>query len=213
MLLTAVVSKAELVELIESLTPMRIVIDERRGRSVTLGRPEVELVPDRGLRLRGEARVVWDVAGVSIPVTLQAWQVLLIPQVATRARSRVLTFEPVIEELDLKLVPGFLDDKIAGAIRDGLAQNRQKLAWDFVRTLSKRLALPARITPAKTFEIRAVDGAVAVTPSELRLTVRFEAKFEKRAAAQPAPQPAPTSVRENQAPRSSPMEPPRVAAR
>lgn len=127
--------------------------------------------------------MTWDVAGVAIPVTLQAWQVLLVPRIASRGRSRVLSFEPVIEELDLKLVPAFLDDAIVSAIREGIAQNRDRIAWDFARTLSKRLPLPARISPAKTFEILAQDGEVEVTASELRLTVRFEARVEARAVA------------------------------
>ena len=182
MLLTAVVAKPELVSLIHSLTPMRIDIDERRGRFVTLGRPELTLVPGRGLRLRGDARVSWDVAGVAIPVTLQAWQVLLVPRIVSRGKSRVLSFEPVIEELDLKLVPAFLDDAIVGAIREGISHNRDKIAWDFARTLSKRLPLPMKISPAKTFEILAVDGEVETTSSELRLAVRFEARVESRSA-------------------------------
>jgi len=182
MLLTAVVSKAELVSLLASLTPMQINIDERRGRFVTLGRPELALVPGRGLRLRGEARVSWDVAGVAIPVTLQAWQVLLVPRIVSRGRSRVLSFEPVVEELDLKLVPAFLDDAIVGAIREGISHNRDKIAWDFARTLSKQLPLPAKISPAKAFEILAVDGEVEVSPTELRLSVRFEARVESRSA-------------------------------
>jgi len=205
MLLTAVVAKAELVSLVESFTPMRIDIDERRGRFVTLGRPEVELVAGKGLRLRGDARVSWDVAGVAIPVTLQAWRVLLIPRIVSRGRSRVLSFEPAIEELDLKLVPAFLDDAIAGAIREAIAQNRGKIAWDFARTLSKRLPLPSRIAPAKTFEILAMDGQVEVTSSELRLAVRFEARVEAR---------APSMNREKEdAPQSVPAVPARAVAR
>jgi hypothetical protein len=203
MLLTAVVTKAELVALIGSVTPLRFTIDERRGRTVTLGRPHVELSPGEGLRLRGQARIAWDVAGVGIPVTIQAWQVLLVPRIATRGRSRVLSFEPVIEELDLKLVPGFLDDKIADAISEGIAQNRHKLAWDFARTLSKRLPLSAKIAPARAFEIQAIDGAVAITEEELRLTVRFEARFEKRSAV----------TADEQAPRSARLVPARAAAR
>jgi hypothetical protein len=195
MILTAVVTKAELVNLIESLTPLRIVIDERRGRSVTIGRPKVELVAGQGLRLRGDARVAWDVAGVAIPVTIQAWQLLLVPRVVPKPGTRVLAFEPIVEELDLKLVPGFLDGKIAGAIRDGIAQNRDRLAWNFARTLSKRLALPARIAPAKSFEIRAVEGGVAVTESDVRLDILFEAKIETRevkaAASDKQPEAAP----------------------
>lgn len=203
MLLTAVVTKAELVTLIDSLTPMRIDIDERRGRFVTLGRPQVELVPGRGMRLRGDARVTWDVAGVAIPVTLQAWQVLLVPRVVSRGRSRVLAFEPVVEELDLKRVPAFLDDAIVGAIREGLSENGHRIAWDFTRTLSKRLPLPTRISPAKTFEILAVDGDVEVTPTELRLSVRFEARVEVRAPA----------VAREEAPASVPFAPASVVAR
>lgn len=205
MLLTAVIAKAELALLIESLTPMRIVIDEKRGRVVTLNRPTVELVAGRGLRLRGDARVVWDVAGVTIPVTIQTWQLLLVPRVVARAKTRVIAFEPVVEELDLKMVPGFLDGKIASAIRDGIAQNRDRLAWDFGRTLSKRLNLPARVLPAKAFEIRAIEGGVAVTDTELRLDILFEAKVEDRVlAAKPASgvlgkasaaEPVPVSVR------------------
>lgn len=204
MLLTAVVSKAELVTLVASLTPTRINIDERRGRFVTLGRPELDLVPGRGLRLRGEARVSWDVAGVAIPVTLQAWQVLLVPRIVSRGRSRVLSFEPVIEELDLKLVPAFLDDAIVGAIREGVSHNRDKIAWDFARTLSKRLPLPAKISPAKTFEILAVDGEVEVSSTELRLAVRFETRVESGAAAVPEGR---------EAPRSSGVLPTRALAR
>jgi hypothetical protein len=181
--LTAVVAQSELAALVDSLTPMRVTIDERRGRSVTLGRPRTTLVAGKGLRLRGDARVAWDVAGVAIPVTLQAWQLLLVPRIVSRGRSRVLAFEPVVEELDLKLVPAFLDDKIASAITGAIAQYRDRIAWDFARTLSRRFALWKRISPAKTFEIVATDGAVEVGQNELRLTVRFQARIEDRAAA------------------------------
>ena len=67
MLLTAAVTRAEIVALIEALTPLRIMIDAQRGRSVTLGRPRLELVPDTGIRLRGDARISWDVAGMTVP--------------------------------------------------------------------------------------------------------------------------------------------------
>ncbi|MDF2694645.1 MAG: hypothetical protein K0S65_3028, partial [Labilithrix sp.] len=108
MLLSAVVTRDELALLVESITPLRVVIDERRGRSMTVTRPHaIELVPERGLRIRGAARMSWDVAGVGIPVTLQSWQVLVAPRIATRGGSQVLAFEPVLENVDLKHVPGF----------------------------------------------------------------------------------------------------------
>jgi hypothetical protein len=178
MLLTAAVSKAEITALVDGLTPLRVRIDERRGRSIHLGRPRLELVPDAGIRLRGDARLTWDVAGVSVPVTLQAWQLMLVPRIVTRESGRALAFEPVIEILDLKRVPGFLDDKIAKAITEGLTQNRHRLTWEFARLLTKQFALPARIGGG-TFALTAVDGAVAVSEDDLMLTLRFEANVER----------------------------------
>lgn len=190
MLLTAAVTKAEIAALVDALAPLSVSLDERRGRSITLGRPRIELVPEAGIRLRGDARLTWDVAGVAIPVTLQAWQVLLMPRIVER---RALAFEPVIEILDLKRVPGFLDDKIAGAISDGIAQNRAKLAWPFARTLSKQLALPARIGGG-AFVLAAVDGAVGVSEEDVRLTLRFEAGVERARRAAPSSERRPASA-------------------
>lgn len=192
MLVTAVVTKAELAGLVESLTPLRVVIDVKRGRGITLNRPGVELVPGRGLRLRGDARVDWDIAGVPLSVTIQVLQLLLVPRVVARRdapAARVLAFEPIIEELDLKLVPGFVDHKIAETIRGFIAQNRDKIAWDFTRTFTKHLPLPKRFDPAKTFELVPVEGGVAVSATELRLDVLFELSFTRSLSGTRAPDP------------------------
>jgi hypothetical protein len=189
MLVTAAVSKAELVTLVEAMTPLRLAIDERRGRTITLGRPRIELVPDRGIRLRSDARITWDVAGVGVPITLKAWQLLLVPRIADGA----LALEPLIEALDLKGIPSFLDDKIADAIKGGIAQNRHKLAWSFARALSKRWPLPARIG-AGAFQLVATDGAALVTAEDVRLTIRFVAAVERPEQA-PRSRRTPTSER------------------
>jgi len=177
MLLTAVLTRDEIERLVASLTPVRITIDERRGRSITVGRPKVELVSGHGLRLRGEARVHWDFIALPIPVMIRAWQVLLQPRIASGESSQVLACNPVIEELDVKMVPGFVDEKVADAIRGLIEKHRDRLAWNFSRTLSRRLLLPERISPTKTFEILAVEGDVSVTEAEMRLAVRFDARF------------------------------------
>lgn len=195
MLVTAVVTKTELVRLVESLTPLRVVIDVKRGRGLTLNRPSVELVPGRGLRLRGDARVDWDIAGVPLSVTIQVWQLLLVPRVVARAQTRVLAFEPVIEELDLKLVPGFVDDKIAGTIRGFIAHNRDKIAWDFARTFTKHFDLPKRLQPAKAFDLKSTEGGVAVTAADLRLDVLFELSFTGNHSPERVVAPPPPSSR------------------
>lgn len=193
MLLTAAVTKAEIVALIEALTPRTIVIDANKGRSVTVGRPRLELVPDAGIRLRGDARITWDVAGMTVPVTLQSWQVMLLPRVVNRGASRMLAFEPVLEELDLKRVPAFLDDKIAKAISDGIAQNKERLVWNFAQRLSKRWPLPKRLGTG-AFALTAVDGGIRVTAEEVMMTLRFETGVVAERAPKSAR--APGSVRQ-----------------
>jgi hypothetical protein len=193
LLATACIPKSDLVDLVMSITPLTVTVDADRGRIVTLGCSAVDLVPGAGLRLRGDGHLSWDFAHLPIPVTIRTWQILFVPQVASRGRSHVLRLEPRLEDLEVKLIPGFVDERIADAIRGGLARQRDRLAWDFARTLSKRLPLPANITPATTFEILPVGGDVAVSESELRLALRFEARFERRSVAAEAvsKQPAP----------------------
>lgn len=177
---TAVIPSTDLASLVESLAPVRVNIgEERRGRVVKLGRPTVELAPGRGLRLRGDAHIVWDFAGVPIPVTINVWQLLLSPQIVPHDGSHVLSFDPEIEELDVKRVPGFVDEKLANTIRTALEKNRDRLAWDFTRTLSIHLPLPTMISPPKTFELIPRGGDVAVSESDVRLVLRFEARFEQ----------------------------------
>ncbi len=179
MILTARVTTAELRSLLESLTPLRVAIDETRGRWLTIGRPQLTVVPGRGYRLRGDARLAWEALGITVPVTLDGLQVLLVPKVLARGAARLLAFEPVVEELGLRLVPGFLEDKITDAVRDWLAKSQERLAWTFSRTLSRRLGLSEKIHPRETFEIAAVAGQVTVSEEELRFAVRFEAKITR----------------------------------
>ena len=185
MLLSAVVTRDELALLVESITPLRVVIDERRGRSMTVTRPHaIELVPGRGLRIRGAAQMSWDIAGVGIPVTLQSWQVLVAPRIATRGGSQVLAFEPVLENVDLKRVPGIVGDRIVEAVQKGLAQYGNKLAWNLARALSRRWALSTRIVPSRAFALTVADSSVEITAEQLRLTVRLDARFEQLASAE-----------------------------
>lgn len=175
--LTLTVPKADLFEVVCDLTPTRIELSKRPRRVLHLGRPRrFELVPNRGLRVRGDARVAWEALGLALPVTLRAWQILLVPSVVVQSGAHVLAFDPVLEDLDFKRVPGFFDERLVEAVNDGLASQRRKLAWNFSKTLSFRLPLPARVSPGGTFELVPSSGDVEVTADAIRLSVAFEAK-------------------------------------
>lgn len=185
MQLCAIVTKDDLTSVIEQLTPLRVAVRPRRV--ITLGRPtKVELVAGAGLRVRGDARFTWDVGGLTIPVTLRSWQVMLVPVFApapARPGGHILAFDPVLEELDLKNVPMlFLDGRIAEAIKTGLAAQRGKLAWDFEAQLGISRALPDRISPAGEACLVPTGGNVTVTATEMRLDLSFALQIRRESA-------------------------------
>ncbi len=173
MQLAALVTKDDLALVVEQLTPLQI--DLGANRCVALGRPQrLELVPNKGLRLRGDAKLSWDVAGLTLPVTLRAWQVLLEPNVIEhRDGAFSLRFEPQVEELDLRNLPAFLDGKIAAAINEGIASQKKKLAWNITKSLGVRLELPKRVSPKGRFELTPSGVKLFVTQQAIELTVTF----------------------------------------
>ena len=115
MQLCVTLTRDDLAGAIEEITPLRVTLGPRRV--ITLGRPKsVELVRDAGLRVRGDARFTWEVGGLELPIVVRSWQLLLVPSLAPREGRHVLAFDPVLEGLDFKSVPMFLDERIAASI-------------------------------------------------------------------------------------------------
>ena len=172
MQLCAILTADDLTSIIEQLTPLRVAIRPRRV--IALGRPaKVELVAGAGLRVGGDARFTWDVGGLIVPVNVRVWQVLFVPSFVARKGGHVLAFEPILELLDLKRAPMFLDDRIAQAVRDGLGSQRGKLAWDFEKVLSLVRPLPAKVTPTGEWRLGPTGGSVTVTAADIRVTLDF----------------------------------------
>lgn len=191
MKLSLSISKDEIDRVVTDLTPLKI--DLGKKRSVSFGRPNlVELVPRTGLRIRGDAKMIWEIAGLTLPVTLRTWQLLLVPSIGRQEPSAprdqgaiVLAFDPVIEELDFKSVPGFFDERIADAINEGVASQRGRLAWNLSRLLGSSRRLPPRVSPGGSFELAPIAGRVDVTESDLHVDLDFEAQVLDHAVATP----------------------------
>ena len=200
MLLCAILTKDDLVSAIEQITPLTVTL--RRRRVIWLGRPStVELVAGAGLRVRGDARFTWDAYGLAIPVSLRSWQVLFVPSFAERGGRHVLAFDPVLEALDFKSVPMFLDARITAAINEGLAAQKSALAWEFEKHLSLKRSLPESVEPRGEVRLGPSGGHVAVTESDVRLTLDFELDVRREAAAQSADDVISQCTRVNVAPK------------
>lgn len=176
--LCAILTKDDLASAIEQLTPLQVTLRQRRV--ICLGRPsKVELVDGAGLRVRGDARFTWDVGGLPIPVSLRAWQVLLVPSFGQLDGRHVLAFDPVLEALDFKSVPMFLDARITAAINDGLAAQKNRLVWDFEKRLSLVRRLPDSVAPGGELVLGPSGGQVTVSADDVRITLDFELRVRR----------------------------------
>lgn len=182
--LTLTIGTDEIVDIVSDMTPLRI--DLGRKRSVSFGRPEiVELVPNTGLRIRGDAKMVWELAGVPLPVTLRTWQLLLVPSVVRREGVIYVAFDPILEDLDFKSVPGFFDERLIDAINEGVASQRGKLRLNVTRMLGSSVPIPARVAPGGSFDVSPIDASVVVMANELRIEIDLRADVNQLAVATP----------------------------
>jgi hypothetical protein len=195
MKLSLVVTRDELAALAAELVPVRIVLREHPYSAVSFGRAlKLDLIEKQGIRIRGDARIALSVAGLTMQVGVRAWQILLRPAITGEVPA--LAFDPVLEDLDLERVPGFLDERIVEGVNEALAGGRQKLAWRFAEKLGALRTLPAKVSPRGTFRFVASSATAVVTSTELRFDVdlRPELALERRPAA-PAPPQQPAQPR------------------
>jgi hypothetical protein len=182
MQLSAVLSRDELAHVIGELAPLDVELSRRPRRVLSIGRPSlVELVPGAGLRVSGDARLTWDVAGVSVPVTIRTWRVMLVPRIDVRDDGHVLAFDPKIESLDVSNVPGFVAAGVIGSLEAAMAGKRDGLAWAFGRRLGVRKMLSERVSPPSRLDLVPAGGEVEVTASSVRLTIELEAHVRRGA--------------------------------
>lgn len=184
MKLSLSIEKDEIDRIVADLTPLKI--DLGRKRSVSFGRPAlVELVPGTGVRVRGDAKMVWEIAGLTLPVTLRTWQLLLAPSIARRDGELVLAFDPVLEELDFKGVPSAFDERITDAINEGVASQRGRLSWNLGRLLGSSTRLPARVSPGGTIDLVPAAARVDIASAQLHVEVDLDANVMDHAVATP----------------------------
>jgi hypothetical protein len=177
MLLQATLGLDDLTDAMQRFTPLESRLGDLEGKERTLfvERPErVTLVPDRGLRIDTTARLNWTIAGVVVPVTVQAAQILLLPEIAQKDGRDVLRFQLVLESADLKHVPAFLDAKVVDQVNEALQADDARPTWAFLDTLSFSVGLPQRLRSARTFELEAKWGAMKITDAAVVFTVSYD---------------------------------------
>jgi len=190
MLLQANLSRGDLAHFLGMLTPLTIRLSEPAGplHELVISPPDtIELVPARGLRIVTTLLLSWTVAGVEVPIKANLAQLLLLPTIAVRDGRNALVFSLLLEAIDLRHVPGFLDAPILERINRAFAEQDATLSWDFIKTLSFDFKMPSRMTSVDRITLNAGKGVVRVTGEAIHVAVSFEtaAVLASDAAASP----------------------------
>jgi hypothetical protein len=183
--LSASIAKGDLAALVDEIAPLDIVdlaIAPRPRRVLSIGRPStLELATGEGLRVGGDARLVWDFAGVMIPVAIRAWRLLLAPKVVLLEGAPALAFEPKLEALEIGNAPRFVQDRVADFIDGVLAAKGKKLVWPFGRQLMWRRSLSERVSPPTRFDLVPIEAAMKISTHAISFTIDFDAHFVREA--------------------------------
>lgn len=181
MWLEAIITHADLVEVLGQLLPLKIYLsqdgDEVDKDRWLLLKPatSVELVPDTGLRVTCSAEFRWTIAGVGPTMKLDALGVFLRPVVVEKNKGGCLEFNIEVEETDFHSLPDLIDSTIAKAINAALST--KKIPWNFSETLNRTVPLGEMLDPVEALSIEAPWGKLRIGADALALVLSIKLGF------------------------------------
>jgi hypothetical protein len=175
MWLQATLTAKDLHDALDKITPLRVPLDaDDPDRCLWLGKPaKVTLREHEGVTISTRGQVRWEVAGITVPITLRTLSVVLMPAVEQADGEDALTFTLRVDEADLSAVPAFVEDTILARVNEALARPQSKLVWRFLQTLDFNFALPEKMEPNRHMSLFARWGAARVTDEALHLVVSW----------------------------------------
>ncbi len=200
----AILTTEDLAKVMNELCPLRIRLGE--GGSVLVSEPRaLELVPLLGLRMTVGVELHWPVLGVQIPVAIRAAILEVKPEILKKPEGEHLTFKLRLDELDISMVPDFVDRTIVDRVNAELEAKHVELSWGFTETLSHAFDLPDALASARAIDLCAHGGWVKVTKDAMVLAVSFSAAVEPRDEPSRPPTPKATGAMRVASPRREPV--------
>lgn len=156
----------------------------REGRWVRVDKAStVDFVAGQGLRLVSAGQIRWVTAGVPLEATLHSVTLMLRPQVVADKHGGRLVFRPSLEAADLKNVPSLLDRGVVALVNRQLESRGQDMAWDFGRTLSLAVPVPALLEGIDSIQLDARNAVVTVTGEAIELGLTLSLHFLRKPSA------------------------------
>jgi hypothetical protein len=177
MWLEAIVSREDLVRLLDQLLPVKINLDvPETDRWIKVGRATaVDLVADAGLRVSCPAELKWEIAGMGPTLTVETISLLLRPDVVEHGNGHTLDFHIEIEDVDIRGVPTVIESAILRKVNARLES--EKLSWNFTDTLTYSVPIGQLLESIASLNIGVAWGKRRVTAEGLALAVSFKVDF------------------------------------
>ncbi len=177
MWIEAIVTEADCVDFVRSMTPLEVDLDGPNRRLVVSRPKRIELVPRKGLRLVTTGHVLWSIAGVHLPIKVRVASLMLMP---TISKDKRLSLQARVEKLDVKVLPDFIDHSILHHINELLAKYDDTLSWKFGEMFTHKFPLPKAVGSAEAIAVRTNWGKAKITADAIVLAVSFDVRATKR---------------------------------
>jgi hypothetical protein len=180
----AILAKSDLDKAIGEFCPLKIKLGE--DGNIRISDPRgLELVPDVGLRMSVTIEVHWPIWGIQIPVSVRSMTLEVKPEILKAHEGDQLTFKLRLDDVDISILPEFIDRTIVDRVNKELEARHVELSWNFIETLSHVFELPDALVSARAIGLRAGWGSVKITSEAIVLAISFEASVTARSLAPP----------------------------
>jgi len=176
----ALLAKDDLDKAMSDLCPLRIRL-EKEGNILISDPRDLVLIAGVGLRMSVTVDLHWPILGIQVPVSVRSATLEVRPQILKKQEGEDLTFKLHIDDVDLSMLPEFVDRGVVDLVNAELDAKHVELAWSFTKTLSHVFALPDVLASAGAIDLRAAWGSVKITDEALVLAVSFRATVAPRA--------------------------------
>lgn len=179
------ISAAELVASVHEFLPYQVDIsaDGSQKRWLRVNAPDtVEFVPRQGMRVVASATFHHNVPLVP-DVTIRRSVLMMRPHIMMADNGEILAFEVRLEDLDLKGIPGFIDQSIVQRVNDQMRERQKQIAWDFSTSLTCALSLGQRSLLIEAVQLRTTRGQLEVADDGIILSLPIAVGFVRRATA------------------------------
>jgi hypothetical protein len=179
MWLEAMLTEDDFARVADQLFPVELRLGD--GGRLSLSRPQrVALVPARGVEIVCDARLVWPILKVHVPVEMHALTVLMVPAVEVRPDGYALVVRPGLDRAGISRI-GLIDGRVTARLNEELEKHRIEWRWNFSRTLTHTFSLPGALKSADALRLKVRAGATQVTRRALRLEVSMVASVHRPA--------------------------------